>query len=120
MGRPWRTDKFLPSTTALRLLSVSTTEAGVLVEAEGQSSAQRPSCGRRSHARHGRYWRTLKDLALQGQSLTQYATPYSVTTNLDNDLGVYIQDRWTKDRLMLTLGVRYDFTNTSAPDQALG
>ena len=54
------------------------------------------------------------------QSLTQYATPYSVTTNLDNDLGVYIQDRWTKERLTLTLGVRYDFTNTSAPDQALG
>ena len=54
------------------------------------------------------------------QSLTQYATPYSVTTNLDNDLGVYVQDRWTKERLTLTLGVRYDFTNTSAPDQALG
>jgi outer membrane receptor protein involved in Fe transport len=33
---------------------------------------------------------------------------------------VYIQDRWTKERLTLTLGVRYDFTNTSAPDQALG
>ena len=54
------------------------------------------------------------------QSMTQYATPYSVTTNLDNDLGVYVQDRWTKDRLTLTLGVRYDFTNTSAPEQTLG
>ena len=54
------------------------------------------------------------------QSLTQYATPYSTTTNLDNDLGLYLQDRWTKDRLTLTLGLRYDYTNTSAPDQTLG
>ena len=54
------------------------------------------------------------------QSLTQYATPYSTTTNLDNDRGVYMQDRWTRNRLTLTLGVRYDYTNTSAPDQTLG
>ena len=70
MGRAWRTDELLPSTTALRFLSVSATAAGVSVEAEGQSSARCPACGRRSRARHSRYWRTLKDLAVQGQAVT--------------------------------------------------
>jgi hypothetical protein len=70
MGRAWRTDELLPSTAALRLLSVSATEAGVSVEAEGQSSAPCPACGRLSRARHSRYWRTLKDLAVQGQAVT--------------------------------------------------
>ena len=54
------------------------------------------------------------------QQLTQWATPYSSTVNLDNDLGVYVQDRWTRGRLTLNLGLRYDFTNTSTPEQTLG
>ena len=54
------------------------------------------------------------------QQLTQWATPYSSTVNLDNDLGLYAQDRWTTGRLTLSLGVRYDFTNTSTPEQSLG
>ncbi len=54
------------------------------------------------------------------QQLTQWATPYASTTNLDNDLGVYAQDKWTRGRLTLNLGVRYDFTNTSTPEQTLG
>ena len=70
MARPWRIDEFLRSTKALRLLSVSTTETGVVVEAEGLISARCPTCGRLSHARHSRYWRVLKDLAAQGQSVT--------------------------------------------------
>jgi hypothetical protein len=40
------------------------------VEAEGQSSARCPACGRRSEARHSRYWRTLKDLAVHGRTVT--------------------------------------------------
>jgi hypothetical protein len=40
------------------------------VEADGPSSARCPACCRRSHARHSRYWRTLKDLAAQGRSVT--------------------------------------------------
>src|SRR6185436_1621196 len=39
---------------------------------------------------------------------------------LDNDLGVYAQDKWTVGRLTASLGVRYDFTNTSIPEQTLG
>jgi transposase len=70
MRRSWQKDKFLPSTTTLRLLSVSRTDDGVLVEAQGQPSARCPSCRRRSRARHSRYSRTLKDLAAQGESVT--------------------------------------------------
>jgi zinc-finger of transposase IS204/IS1001/IS1096/IS1165 len=70
MRRSWQKDTFLPSTTALRLLSVSRTDDGVLVEAQGQPSARCPSCRRRSRARHSRYSRTLKDLAAQGESVT--------------------------------------------------
>jgi predicted RNA-binding Zn-ribbon protein involved in translation (DUF1610 family) len=70
MGRAWRPDNLLPSTTALRFLSVSATAVGVSVEAEGQASSARcPACGRLSRARHSRYWRTLKDLAVQGQAV---------------------------------------------------
>ena len=70
MSRPWRTNDLLPSPTTLRLLGVSMTAAGVSVEAEGQSSARCPACGRRSQARHSRYWRTLKDLAVHGRTVT--------------------------------------------------
>ena len=70
MPRSWRQVEFLPSPTALRLLSVSRTDDGVLVEAKGQDSARCPTCRRRSRARHSRYTRTLKDLAAQGAAVT--------------------------------------------------
>ena len=56
----------------MRLVGVSMTAAGVSVEAEGQSSARCPACGRRSRARHSRYWRTLKDLAVHKPSPQEY------------------------------------------------
>jgi transposase len=70
MPRSWRQVEFLPILTALRLLSVSSTDAGVLVEAAGQDSARCPTCGRQSRARHSRYTRTLKDLSTQGATVT--------------------------------------------------
>jgi Carboxypeptidase regulatory-like domain len=54
------------------------------------------------------------------QSLTEYATPYTTTTSLDHDLGIYAQDNWTRGRLTLKLGVRYDYTTTGVPAQSLG
>jgi transposase len=54
----------------LTLRSVSATEHGLLVEAEGQAFSSCPACGQRSEARHSRYWRTLKDLAAHGRSVT--------------------------------------------------
>ena len=50
----------------------------------------------------------------------RYATPYTTTTSLDHDLGIYAQDNWTRGRLTLKLGVRYDYTTTGVPAQSLG
>jgi hypothetical protein len=53
--------------------------------------------------------------------ISLFATPYVSITNIDADLGLYAQDRWTLlDRLTLTLGVRYDYFANSFPEQALG
>ena len=54
------------------------------------------------------------------QQITEWATPYGSTTNLDNDLGVYVQDKWTHRRVTLSLGLRYDYSTTSVPSQSLG
>jgi hypothetical protein len=52
--------------------------------------------------------------------ITLNGTPFAATTNVDNDLGVYLQDRWTLRRLTLTLGVRYDYFSDSFPEQTVG
>ncbi|MGE0594302.1 MAG: carboxypeptidase regulatory-like domain-containing protein [Vicinamibacterales bacterium] len=41
-------------------------------------------------------------------------------TRLDRDLGLYAQDRWTLDRLTVSLAARLDFFKTSFPEQTLG
>jgi transposase len=50
----------------LKIRNVVETEPGWVVEAEGLSSAVCPDCGVTSNSRHSRYWRTLRDLPLQG------------------------------------------------------
>ena len=53
--------------------------------------------------------------------ISLFATPYASTTDVDADLGVYAQDRWTLlDRLTLTLGLRYDYFADSFPEQTVG
>ena len=52
--------------------------------------------------------------------ITLNATPYATTTDVDSELGVYAQDRWTLKRLTLTLGVRYDHFADSFPEQSVG
>ena len=52
--------------------------------------------------------------------ITLRATPYSAVTNLDYDLGLFVQDRWTLDRLTLNLALRYDAFPSSFPEQTLG
>jgi transposase len=49
--------------------SVVRTETGWIVEAEGSNHAACPDCDGISHSRHSRYWRTLRDLPLQGTSV---------------------------------------------------
>ena len=52
--------------------------------------------------------------------VTVQARPYRSISNLDNDLGFFIQDRWTLDRLTLNLALRYDWFASSFPEQTLG
>jgi transposase len=70
MQRLWSWREWLPNAETLTLIGVTTTSERVVVDADGPSSARCPACGRRSQARHSRYWRTLKDLAAQGRSVT--------------------------------------------------
>ena len=52
--------------------------------------------------------------------ITQRAMPFVSQTNLDNDLGVFVQDRWTMDRLTVNGALRFDYFATSFPEQTLG
>ena len=45
---------------------------------------------------------------------------YHVRTNLDRDMGLYAQDKWTMNRLTVAGAIRFDWFNTSFPDQTLG
>jgi hypothetical protein len=51
------------------------------------------------------------------RSLTMVAHPLDNYSNLNADLGLYAQDRWTFKRLTLNYGVRYDYFNASIPAQ---
>lgn len=40
--------------------------------------------------------------------------------NVDADLGLFAQDRWTRSNLTLNYGLRYDYFTSSYPDQHIG
>ncbi|MBI4264032.1 MAG: TonB-dependent receptor [Acidobacteria bacterium] len=46
--------------------------------------------------------------------------PFEAKNDLHHDLGLYAQDRWTKDRLTLTFGIRYDMVSAGVPEQHIG
>jgi hypothetical protein len=52
--------------------------------------------------------------------VTVWATPFTIKANLDNDLGIFAQDRVTLDRLTLSGGIRFDTLQSSYPEQTLG
>jgi hypothetical protein len=52
--------------------------------------------------------------------VTINARPFSTRANMDNDLGLYVQDRWSMDRVTVQLALRYDYFATSFPEQTLG
>ena len=49
-------------------------------------------------------------------SIVQFASPWSVAGRTKADLGLYVQDRWTIDRLALNLGLRFDYLNGFVPE----
>lgn len=50
-------------------------------------------------------------------SVTVRNTPATRLDTLDGDGGLFVQDRWTRDRLTLFGGVRYDYFSASYPDE---
>ncbi len=45
---------------------------------------------------------------------------YTAISNMDNDLGMFAQDRWTMNRITLNLALRFDVFQTSFPEQTVG
>jgi hypothetical protein len=52
--------------------------------------------------------------------ITVHALPTQLRNHQDNDLGFYVQDRITFNRMSLGLALRYDYFKTSFPDQQVG
>ena len=52
--------------------------------------------------------------------ITEYATPYYDNWDLNHEIGVYAQDKWTIRRLTVTGGVRVDSIKASFPEQTYG
>jgi hypothetical protein len=52
--------------------------------------------------------------------ITERAMPFRSITNLDNDLGLYVQDRWSVDRFTVQAALRFDYFGTSFPAQTVG
>ena len=55
-----------PDLSKMTLRRVFKTDQGWVMEADGQDSAVCPGCQSISRSRHSRYWRSLKDLPVQG------------------------------------------------------
>jgi hypothetical protein len=52
--------------------------------------------------------------------LTMRALPNTQRVNVDHDLGLFAQDKWTMERLTVSYGIRYDHFINSFPEQTLG
>ena len=52
--------------------------------------------------------------------ITLMNRPYTAKSNMDNDFGLFAQDRWTMNRLTLNLALRFDAFQTSFPEQTVG
>jgi len=52
--------------------------------------------------------------------ITQRALPWEHIERQKAELGLYLQDRWTVDRLTMNMGLRFDWYSTYYPEQYLG
>lgn len=51
--------------------------------------------------------------------VTLYANPFFQKEEMNANLGVFVQDRWTLNRLSLNLGVRFEYVNSEIVDHDL-
>ncbi|OFV93097.1 MAG: hypothetical protein A3H95_11865 [Acidobacteria bacterium RIFCSPLOWO2_02_FULL_64_15] len=51
--------------------------------------------------------------------VTVWHTPWTFKNDQNHDLGLFVQDRWTLDRLTLNGGVRFDWYTSEVPGQTL-
>ena len=52
--------------------------------------------------------------------ITLYGNPFSDTFDIKSEGGIYVQDRWTTNRLTVNYGARIDWFSTGWPAQTLG
>src|SRR5688572_20473853 len=79
----------------------------------------------RTHGYQEVYTYNLNPLAFQFNNsvpnqLTMRANPVKSRNHLDNDFGVFAQDKWTLKRTTVSLALRYDHFATSFPEQVVG
>ena len=53
-------------------------------------------------------------------TVTTRANPVTFRNHLDNDLGIFAQDKWTLSRTTVNLALRYDHFASSFPEQVVG
>jgi hypothetical protein len=53
------------------------------------------------------------------KQVTVYTSPWTQQSDLNYDGGLFVQDKWTVNRLTLNLGGRFDFVKASVPAQSL-
>ena len=52
--------------------------------------------------------------------VTIHATPFTSRNHQDNDIGLYVQDRWSLNRMTVGAALRFDYFGTSFPEQTAG
>ena len=52
--------------------------------------------------------------------ITMRALPHTIKNHVDQDLGLFAQDKWTVNRLTVAFGIRFDYHANSFPEQTLG
>ena len=52
--------------------------------------------------------------------LTLQATPYTIYSAAQYDIGIYAQDKWTRGRLTASYGLRFDYFGNTIPENHLG
>jgi hypothetical protein len=57
---------------------------------------------------------------LTPSQITEYATPYTTSTHVSHDTGLFAQDKWTVNRATISLGIRYDHAASDYPATTLG